>query len=113
MKPLEKEEKSAIKLRYAAGLYKALKDSPFKSFRKLAKESGLEPGHIQKISTGKLDVTLSINVALSRGLGISYTEFSAYYDKVTEDDIQMFLSDLEKQKKLRGKEKLPVAKKGS
>lgn len=105
MKAQEKEEKAAIKFRYAAGLYKALKNSPLKSFRRLAKEAGMEPAHIQKISVGKLDVTLTTNIAIAHALGISYTNLSAYYDNVSEQDIQEFTNYLEKQKLLRGKKK--------
>ncbi|OJW35495.1 MAG: hypothetical protein BGO54_04085 [Sphingobacteriales bacterium 46-32] len=105
MKAQEREEKVAIKFRYAVGLYKALKNSSLKSFRKLAKEAGMEPAHIQKISVGKLDVSLTTNIAIAQALGISYTDLSAYYDGVTETDTQEFREYLEKQKILKGKEK--------
>lgn len=105
MKAQEKEEKIAIKLRYAAGLYKALKDSPIKSYRKLAKEAGMEPAHIQKVSVGKLDVTLTTTIAIAQALGISFSKLSAYYDAVTDADIKEFLAYLEEQKILRGKNK--------
>jgi plasmid maintenance system antidote protein VapI len=105
MKAQEKEEKAQIRFRYAVGLYKALQDSSLRSFRKLAKEAGMEPAHIQKISAGKLDVTLTTSIALAKALGISYTVLSAYYDGVTEKDTQAFIQNMEKQKKTRGKEK--------
>lgn len=105
MKAQEKEEKAEIKIRYAAGLYKALKNSRLQSFRKLAKEAGMEPAHIQKISVGKLDVTLTTNIAIAKALGITYTELSAYYDNVTGEDLKEFNQYLEEQRKLRGKNK--------
>jgi transcriptional regulator with XRE-family HTH domain len=103
MKAQEKSEKQKIKLRYAAALYKALTNSHLKSYRKLAKEAGMEPSHIQKISVGSVDVSLTINIAIANALGISYAELAKYYDSVNEKDIEVFLQYLEKQKKIRGK----------
>lgn len=105
MKALEKEEKDNIKLQYAVGLYKALKNSSFKSYRQLAKEAGMEPAHMQKIAVGKLDVTLTTNVAIATALGITYTELAAYFDGITENDTEDFILYLEEQKQLRGKKK--------
>ena len=105
MKALEKADKQDIKIRYATGLAKALEDSPIKSWRKLAKEAGMESAHIQKISVGKLDVATTTNVALANALGITYTALAAYYDAVTDADIDQFLENLKKQKKIRGKKK--------
>ncbi len=84
MKAQEKDDNATIKFRYAVGLYNALKDSSFKSFRKLAKEAGMEPAHIQKNSVGKLDVTLTTNIAIAQALGITLTKLSSYYDNVTD-----------------------------
>lgn len=100
-----KADKQRIKLRYATALYKALKNSPFKSFRKMAEAGDLEPSHIQKISVGKVNVSLTINVAIADALGISYSEYAAYYDGVTDDDIEQFLKYLKKQKAIRGNNK--------
>ena len=94
-----------IKLRYATGLYKALKNSSFRSFRKMAEAGDLEPSHIQKISVGKVNVSLTINVAIANALGITYTELAAYYDGVTEADIAEFQEYLKKQKAIRGKKR--------
>lgn len=105
MKAQEKEEKQSIKFRYAIGLYKALKDSSLASFRKLAKEAGMESAHIQKISVGKLDVTVTTNVAIANALGISYSSLATYYDNVTDKDKEEFIQYLEEQKKLKGKHK--------
>ena len=110
MKSLDKGEKDRIKFRYAAGLYKALKNGPWKSFRKLAKEAGMEPAHIQKISVGKLDVSLTTNISIATALKISYSELSAFYDGVTEQDITDYKNYLEAQKSLRGKEKIKSKK---
>jgi len=105
MKAQGKEDKARIKFRYAAALYKALQKSPITSFRKLAKEAGMEPAHIQKISVGKLDVTLTTSIAIANALGISYSELSTYYDNLTGNDIEVFTQYLTEQKKLRGKDK--------
>ena len=110
MKALEKEDKDKIKFNYAVGLYKALKNSQWTSFRKLAKEAGMEPAHIQKISVGNLDVSLTTNIAIATALNISYTELAAYYDGVNENDTQEFIRYLEDQKQLRGKAKIKLKK---
>jgi DNA-binding XRE family transcriptional regulator len=99
---LTKEEKIRIKLRYAAALHKALKASPLVSFRKLAKEAGMEPAHIQKISVGKLDVSLTTCIAIANALGLSYTELLAIYDHITEEDIDLFAAYLTRQRKITG-----------
>ena len=105
MKTLEKADKQQIKLRYATALAKAMGDSPLSSFRKLAKEAGMEPAHIQKIATGKLDVAVTTSVAIAAALGISYAALAAYYDQVTEKDIADYVVLLQKQQAIRGKKK--------
>src|SRR5258708_12276360 len=85
-----KAEKQMIKLRYATGLYKALKNSSFKSFRKMAEAGDMEPSHIQKISVGKVNVTLTVNVAIANSLGITYSELADYYDPVPTNHITKF-----------------------
>src|SRR5262245_33448327 len=105
MKAQEKEEKAKIKFQYAVALYKALQNSSLKSYRKLASAAGMEPAHIQKIATGKLDVTHTTSVAIANALGITYTDLAAYYDGVTEEDTQKFLQYLSKQQAIRGKDK--------
>ena len=112
MKAQEKEEKDEIKFQYAVGLYNALKDSSFGSFRKLAREAGMEPAHIQKISVGKLDVSLTTNVAIADALQISYSRLAEYYDNVTEKDREEFVLYLENQKTLKGKRKIKLTKNG-
>ena len=103
MKALEKGDKNRIKLRFAAGLYKALKASSWKSFRKLAEEAGMEPAHIQKISAAKLDITLTTCISIATALNISYTDFASYYDMVTEKDIEEFSEHLASQIRVKGK----------
>jgi plasmid maintenance system antidote protein VapI len=109
MKAQEKADKTTIKFRFAAALYKALSNSSIESFRKLAKEAGMEPSHIQKISVGQLDVTLTTSIAIANALGISYAELATAYDQVTEREITAFMQTLEAQKKNKGKAKLPLA----
>jgi len=103
MKAQDKEEKDRIKFKFATGLHLALQDSKLNSFRKVAKEAGMEPAHIQKISVGKLDISLTKSIAIAAALGISYTELASYYDKVTDSDIQDYIVHLERQRKSRGK----------
>ena len=108
MKPLEKAEKDAIKLRFAVGLSKLLEKSDFKSLKKLAREAGMEPSHIQKIAAGKVDVALTTNISLASAFGISFTELAATFDQVTEREIQDFLEKREELKKHKGAPKLPL-----
>lgn len=107
MKPKEKREKLNIKLRFAAGLEKALKNSGFSSFRQLALHIGFEPAHIQRIATAKVDIALSSAVSLAEGLGISYTELASYYDGVTESDIRKFLEQQESRRRKPAKKSKP------
>lgn len=102
MKAQEKEEKAKIKFRYAVALYKALQDSSLQSYRRLASAAGMEPAHIQKIATGKLDITLTTSVAIANAFGITYTDLSAYYDSITEEDTKTFILYLKKQQSIRG-----------
>lgn len=108
MKALEKSDKDAIKLRFAVGLSKLLEKSDMKSWKKLAREAGMEPSHIQKIAAGKVDVALTTNISLAAAFGISYPELAGTYEQVTEKDIQEFLEKAEVQKKHKGKPKLPL-----
>lgn len=103
MKALDPEEKAAIKFRYAAALFKALKDSRLESYRQLAKQCGMESSHMQRISTGKLDVSVSTNVVIAQALGISYSKFSTYFDKLTSNDLNDFEQYLRSKKTRRGK----------
>jgi transcriptional regulator with XRE-family HTH domain len=109
MKPLEKSDKDAIKLRFAVGLSKLLESSEFKSLKKLAREAGMEPSHIQKIAAGKVDVALTTNISLAAAFGVSYSELAATFERVTERDIQEFLENREKLKKHKGVPKLPLS----
>ncbi len=110
MKAKERAEKLIIKVRYAVGLTKALKESKFNSFRDLALHTGFEPAHIQRIAAGKVDVVLTTNISLAEGLGISYSNLSAYYDRVTEKDILEFLNDQEGRKRKSPKKKTATKK---
>ena len=100
---METKDKEAIKHRYAAALYKALKASHFNSYRSLALHCGIEPTHMQKISTGKVDVSTTTNVAIANGLGITYTDYSAYFDMLSEVDIKEFESFIATKLNRRGK----------
>jgi len=108
MKALEKSDKTAIKLRFAAALSKQLDKSGIKSWKKLAEAAGMEPSHIQKISVGKVDVVLTTSIAIANAFKMSYTELSAVYDQVSEEDVQVYIEQLEAQKNLKGKAKLPL-----
>lgn len=109
MKPLEKTDKDDIKLRFAVGLNKLLEASDIKSLKKLAREAGMEPSHIQKIAAGKVDVALTTNVSLAAAFGVSYSELAASFERVTEKDVQEFLEKRETLKKHKGVPKLPLS----
>jgi len=113
MKAQEKSDKDAIKLRFAVGLSKLLEKSGIKSLKKLARDGGMEPSHIQKIASGKVDVTLTTSISLAAAFGISYAELAATYERVTDKDIREFLDNQETQKKHKGKPKLPLPLSGS
>jgi transcriptional regulator with XRE-family HTH domain len=108
MKAIEKTDRDAIKLRFAVGLNKLLQKSDIKSWKKLAREAGMEPSHIQKISAGKVDVALSTTISLAAAFKISYPELAETYVQVTEKDIQEFIAKAEIQKKHKGKPKIPL-----
>ncbi len=105
MKSLEQDEKTAIKMKFATGLHKAFKASGLKSMRKVAGLAGMEPSHLQRIATGKLDVTLTTNVAIATAFGLTYAEFAKYYDDVSPKDIKEYLELLESQKRKGADEK--------
>jgi hypothetical protein len=111
MKAKDKSEKELIKLKYATGLEKALKESQFASFRELSIHISFEPSHIQRISTGKIDVVLTTNVALAEGLGMSLSQFSAYFDNVTEKEMADFAKRMEERKRSSKSSKLKKNKK--
>lgn len=114
MKPKERAEKLQIKLRFAAGLEKALKNSEFDSFRQLALTIGFETSHIQRITTGKVDLTLSSVISLAEVLDISYAELAGYYDSVTDAELQEFIKAIkERKRKTSAKAKSTKGKKSS
>ena len=109
MKALEKSDKDAIKLRFATALNQAHKQSTIDSWKKLAKEAGMEPSHIQKISVGLLDVSLTTTVAIANALGLSYYDLAHIYHSVTDRDIQDYREKLDAQRKHKGKSKTPLS----
>jgi transcriptional regulator with XRE-family HTH domain len=102
MKAQNKTEKDRIKIRFAAAIYKALKISELDSYRQLAKEAGMESAHIQRISTGKLDLSLTKIIAISDAFGLSFKELAGYYDSLTDTDLDNFLQALKEQKRTKG-----------
>jgi transcriptional regulator with XRE-family HTH domain len=108
MKADEKENIDDIKLRLAAALYQALKNSEFDSYRKLASKIGMESSHMQRIASGKTEVSFSTLLAIANGLSLSLSAFMQYYDNLTATQIQDFIKYREEQKLVRGKK---IAKK--
>ena len=75
------------------------------SLRKLAASSGVEYSIIQKISSGKKDPQFTTLVALVEGLEMTMTEFFAYYEKISSEDMAKTVSSSRKNRKDGPKEK--------
>lgn len=103
MKAQSESEKNRIKFLYAVALYLALKDSSINSLRNLAAVAGMEYSHIQRIARGKVNVSISVHVAILDALQISFSVFGKYYDEITEAEIQEFKNFIKQQQKLKGR----------
>lgn len=71
--------KEEIKLKFAEQMLKLLKDYGEKhkvtpSLRKLATRSELEYSHVQRISKGYVDISLTTIISLAKGLEIEPTK---------------------------------------
>jgi len=104
MKAHEKKEKKEITFQFAVALYKAMEDANFNP-TKLALEIGMEKSHMQLIANGKKNLTLSSQIAIATGLGISYTQLAAYFDGVTKADEKKFIEYQKKQQALKAHNK--------
>jgi transcriptional regulator with XRE-family HTH domain len=103
MKAQEKLEKGKIKLRFATALDKLLTQSELANYKKLAEAAGMESAHVQRISVGELDVTVTTVVAIANALGLSFGEIASAYDLITPRDIENYLVVLAERKRRRGK----------
>jgi hypothetical protein len=110
MKAQEKLEKEKIKLRFATALDKLLIQSGLGSYKKLAEAAGMEPAHIQLISVGQLDVTVTTCIAVANALGISYGELASTYDAISVKDVENYVLVLKERRRIRGRVKTPVGK---
>lgn len=72
------EEREQIQQRFATALLRAAEEKNL-SLRKLAAASGLEYSQVQRISKGKVNLSLSTIVALAEGLEMSPIELFRYY----------------------------------
>ncbi|MBO9595544.1 MAG: hypothetical protein J7599_21765 [Niabella sp.] len=104
MKAHEKKEKKEITFQFAVALYKVMEDTNFNP-TKLALEIGMEKSHMQLIANGKKNLTLSSQIAIADGLGISYTQLAAYFDGVTKADEKKFIEYQKKQQALKAHNK--------
>lgn len=105
MKAKDNSEKESIKLKYATALHHFLKNSKFGSLRKLATDSGMEYAHLQRVFSGKVDVSFTTSISVLEALEISPSDFFAVYDAVTEKRVKEFVLYLENQKR-EGKRKI-------
>lgn len=69
------------------------------SLRKLAASSDTEYSIIQKITSGKKDPQFSTLAAIIDGFGISFSEFSRFFDSITKDEIDRYKSNLKEKLK--------------
>lgn len=103
MKAKDNSEKESIKLKYATALHYALKNSKFESIRKLATDSGMEYAHLQRVFSGKVDVSLTTSISILEALEIKLSDFFALYETITEKKIKEFSIHQESQKRKREK----------
>jgi transcriptional regulator with XRE-family HTH domain len=68
------------------------------SLRKLAASSGVEFSIIQKISSGKRNPSFSTVINLLEGLNLTLTEFAAYYDSISDKEVNQYKQKLELQR---------------
>ena len=74
------EEREQIQQRFATALLRAAEEKNL-SLRKLAAASGLEYSQVQRISKGKVNLSLSTIVALAEGLEMSLAELFGNFEK--------------------------------
>lgn len=106
MKAKETSEKDLIKLKYATAIYLVLKIGGFPSVRQIAAESGMEQAHLQRVFSGKVDVSFTTSISVIEALKISASKFFQTYDSVTKNDIEEFKEYLELQKLKKGNRKI-------
>lgn len=113
MKAQEKLEKEKIKLRFATALDKLLTQSELGNYKKLAEAAGMEPAHVQRISVGELDVTITTVVAIASALDLSFGDIASAFDLISPRDIENYLVVLAERKRRRGKKPKGESVKGS
>ncbi len=106
MKEEKEESKQEIKLRLATCLRLILKKNKEKSLgnstiRQLVAESGLSYTILQNASVGKRDPSFTTLITIIKSLGLSFTEFAALYEAVTEEEIAVEVKVIEKNRKKR------------
>jgi len=103
MKAKDYSEKESIKLKYATALHYALKKGKFGSLRKLATDSGMEYSHLQRVFSGKVDVSFTTSISVLEALEITPSDFFAIYDTITQMKVEQFIVYLENQKSKKNK----------
>lgn len=83
------DKKEEIRLRFALGLQKAMRDKKI-TLRGLAANAGLEYTNVQRASVGKVNLALSTIVALAEGLEISPSKLLSYYERVSLEEVGSF-----------------------
>lgn len=84
MKPIDDSYKSEIKLRLAAAVKFLIKKKKYKSLRDFAASAGFEYAHVQRITSGKVDISLSTFFALANGFEISPASFAKIIENLGE-----------------------------
>lgn len=111
---MDTKNKDNIKLKLGLCLIKILDDKKLNdaenyktidSLRKLESASGVSFPIIQNITVGKRNPEFTTIIALLDGLNISLTEFSTFYDKLTDTEVLNYKSKLVNAKGERVKKK--------
>ena len=99
MKAKDEKEKEEIKLRFATALDLAIQDLGIPSVRNLSINGSMESAHLQRISTGKVDVSLVTIISVIEALGITTAKFFKVFDNVTPEQKKAFIKKLAEQKR--------------
>ncbi len=109
---METADKDNIKLKLGLCLVKILDDKKVNdsdnyksidSLRKLESASGVSFPIIQNITAGKRNPEFTTIIALLDGLDISLTDFSSFYDSITDIEVKEYKAKLAKSKVERAK----------
>jgi hypothetical protein len=82
------------------------------TIRKLGTFSGIPNPSLVQIVNGQRNAAWTTFDAIVEGLDITFSEFAAVYDSITEKQISAYKTEIEEKKKQRQKTKVTQKKKG-